>query len=148
RGEARRTKSATLAVEDVDLPEVAGAGMEQRKHGQAAGRTDRALEIAELLEPRADVLVDRQVEAGGARDQGALGANRELEVNADQAQHVGQDRALETVAQGLEVLADVRVLLLTAQDQLQPFHVAVETDAEPGAGRDLAPLVDGDQQQR
>jgi hypothetical protein len=125
----------------------AAALLQERLDGQQPRGPDLLLEIAQLLEVAPDFLPDRHVDASLPRDEDALAVKRQLEVGADQAQHVRHHRPGETCLQRMEVGARPRLGDLARQDRVQQLRVVGEPRAQPGMGRLLAALEDHDHQQ-
>ncbi len=82
----------------------------------------------------------RLVEAAFLQHQHALGAQREFDVQAQVAEHVGDDGTVEAIAQRVQVPPGVRVPELARVDGLEQLHVGVEVRLEPLAQRLLAVL--------
>src|SRR5256885_12545758 len=130
----RICRSPSLPPEERELPDVLAGRHHQRAQCEHAGLAYGALELRELSEPVARLGVDRPlVHAALAQQQYALGAQRELPVQSQAAQHVRQVLAAEARAQRLQVATAVAVEEPTGIDRLQQLHVAVEIRVEPVA---------------
>jgi hypothetical protein len=75
------------------VPLVAVARDLQRAQRDQPSPSDRLFQIGSLLEARAQGVVHGHLEAGLARHQQALDANRQLQVELQQAEHVRDDGA-------------------------------------------------------
>src|SRR5205807_1405644 len=135
----RICRSPSLPPEERELPDVLAGRHHQRAQCEHAGLAYGALELRELREPVARLGVDRRlVHAALAQQQYAFGAQRELPVQSQAAQHVRQVLAAEARAQRLQVATAVAVEEPTGIDRLQQLHVGVEVGIEPVAQRALA----------
>src|ERR1700686_2440705 len=123
-----------LPPEERELPDVLAGRHHQRTQGEHAGFAYGALELRKLCELVACLGVNRRlVHAALTQQEYALGAQRELPVQAQTAQHVRQVLAAEAVAQRLQVAAVVAVEEPAGIHRLQQLHVGVEIRVEPVA---------------
>ena len=124
------------------------AHVAHRLDREQAGLADARLEITHLGELVPRRLVDRHVESVLAHHQDALRAQRELGVEPQVAQQVGDDRPVELVLHRVQVLAHRRIGKVAGIDELEHFGVRVEALAEPVADGLFAALEDDVEQRR
>ena len=110
-------------------------------------RPDRALEVAQLLEAGRDLVAHGDIEARFAREQQALGPDAQLELDPEQAQHVGHHGSGQVRLERLEVGPHPRAQHRARQDRAQELEVGVEAHAQPGPGRPLAAAEHRDHEQ-
>jgi outer membrane protein OmpA-like peptidoglycan-associated protein len=120
----------------------------QRPERQQTRRADGLLQIGALVQPRQEIGIRRQVQPLLARHEHALRPNRQFQVQLQQAEHVGHDRAREPGFQFLQIAADPGCAKRTRHEEVQQFHVKIESAADPFTGRTFAPAEDGDHGER
>ena len=80
--------------------------MKERRHGEQTGLADTVLEVVELGKAGVGLRVGGQLEAGLSGEQYSLGADRQLEPQPQQTEHIGDRGRRKTFPQLLQIGAD------------------------------------------
>src|SRR5688572_30119391 len=132
------SRSSLRCSEQVDLPQVLGARVDEWFQCAHAGSADAPLEIANLLELRRQRRIRLGLESGLAHEQHPLSPYPELGPQSEQTHHVDNHLRRETLPQILQIKTHWCVRYLTGAHHTQQLLVGVETRAEPASCLALA----------
>ena len=77
------------------------------------------------------VVVDRNLEAGFARHQHRLGLDGELQFQSKQAEHVGDNTAVEMISQLPQIFSESREPYMIGREQLKELDIQIESGTHP-----------------